>query len=261
MVRFFAPALIAALCTLAPLSMARAQGNAPAQKGAWSATGTLLEACTCAPPCSCNFGEGPSPHPYCHAVFAYKLEKAVYNGVDLSGLVVAAADGPNGESAFTDSRATPAQRPALEKLGKLIFAQGGAANTATRFTPAVITHEVKGNRLRLAIGQNGGWDADLILGRDGKTPIVVENNLIWPIARAVKGRTRTLNYKDTTAGAISGERTNANYGAFAFGGPLSGAVATATKKAAAPLRFASVKQPAVHPAHDSEKDCCKAKTK
>ena len=226
---FFAiPAsLCAALFCAAPA--ATAQKNDAPQKGKWTATGTLLEACTCAPPCSCNFGEAPSPHPYCHAVFGYRLQKAAYDGVDLSGLIIAAADGPKGESAFIDSRATIAQRPALQKLARLVFAQGGAANTAALFVPADLTHEIKGNHLHLAIGQNGGWDADVIVGRDGKTPIVVQNNLVWPIANAVKGRTTTLAYKDAQAGAISGTRTNANYGAFSFSGAVNGSQAALAK--------------------------------
>lgn len=230
MPRFSAPtasALVAAsvsaafVLLTAPEAHAQTSSPAAAQKGKWAAKGTLLEACTCAPPCSCNFGEPPSPHSYCHAVFAYRLTQAAYDGVDLSGLVVAAADGPNGESAFFDSRATSAQQAALQKLGKLLLAQGGAANNATRFVPAVLVHEVKGNHLRLAIGQNGGFDADVIIGRDGKTPVVVENNTVWPMFRATKGVTSSLTYKDATAGSISAQHTNANYGAFSFNGNVA----------------------------------------
>src|SRR5262249_7468602 len=144
--------------------------------GKWNATGTLLESCTCAVPCTCNFGEGPSPHSYCHAVFAYQLEKASWDGVDLSGLVVAGADGPQGISGFLYQRATPGQRPALEKLAQALFAQGGPNLGQRKYTPATLIHEVKGNDLRLDIAGHGGFTARIILGRDGKTPVMVENN-------------------------------------------------------------------------------------
>lgn len=213
------------LCTallLAPLTIAAGTylQSATAAPGQWNATGTLLESCTCAVPCTCNFGEGPSPHHYCHAVFAYKLDKASWNGVDLTGLVVGGADGPNGSSGYLDPRATPAQRPALEAIGRAIFAQGGPAGGPRRFAVAPITHEVKGNYLRLTLGNAGGFTANLIMGRDGKTPVVVENNTTWPIFRSYKGKA-ALSYRDAATGKVTGDGTNANYGTFTFTGRTS----------------------------------------
>ncbi|HEY6402533.1 MAG TPA: DUF1326 domain-containing protein, partial [Blastocatellia bacterium] len=49
----------------------------------WHISGALSEACTCSVPCTCNFGEGPSPHNYCHAVYAYGIKEGRYNGVKL----------------------------------------------------------------------------------------------------------------------------------------------------------------------------------
>ena len=87
---FFGVTAASLLMTGSPAVAAPPATNA----STWSASGTLLESCTCAVPCTCNFGEGPSPHPYCHAVFAYRLEKASWNGTDLSGLIIGGADGP-----------------------------------------------------------------------------------------------------------------------------------------------------------------------
>lgn len=185
----------------------------------WSAAGTLLESCTCAVPCTCNFGQGPSPKDTCNAVFAYRLEKASWDGIDLSGLVIAGADGPKGTAGFIDDRATAAQRPALEKLGAKLFAQGGPARIPKEWTPIALTHEVKGGVLHLAIGDKGGFTARILMGRDGKSPIVVENNLTWPIPRATKGISSTLSFQDDKAGSFSGEKTNANYGSFSFSAP------------------------------------------
>lgn len=196
-------------------SAASAQTAAP---GKWSATGTLLEACTCAVPCTCNFGEAPSPHSYCHAVFGYRVDKGSYEGVDLSGLVFGGADGPAGATGFLDERASAVQRPALEKLARRVFAQGGPSGGARRFAPVRIVHEVKGNDLRLDFAGRGGFRARVIIGRDGKTPVVVENNTVWPIRRAIKGKALPLAFQHESTGKINGDGSNANYGAFSFEG-------------------------------------------
>jgi hypothetical protein len=199
----------------------------------WTASGTLLESCTCAVPCTCNFGEGPSPHPYCHAVFAYRLEKANWNGTDLSGLIVGGADGPRGIIGFLDESATPEQRSVLEKLAKAILAQGGPARGPRRFVAVPITHTVQGNNLKLEIPGHGGFTATVILGRDGKSPVVVENNTVWPIPRAIKGKAKPLAYNDSIAGQFRGDGTNANYGKFSMSGPTEDKIVTRSVKAGA----------------------------
>lgn len=193
----------------------------------WIAEGTLLEACTCAVPCTCNFGQGPSPHNYCHAVYAYKLDKGAWNGVNVSGLIFGGADGPRGNIGFVDERATPAQSAVLEKLARVVFAKGGPAVGARTFLPARIRHQVDDHNLRLDIAGHGGFAARVIVGYDGKTPVVVENNTVWPIRRAIKAATHPLRYRDAHAGELRGENTNANYGAFAFTGPIREAVVAA----------------------------------
>ena len=217
------------LAALAAAALGIAAGVAPAApqaspgKGAWSARGTLLESCTCAVPCTCNFGEGPSPNHYCHAVFAYRLEKGQWDGVDLSGLVVGGADGPDGEVGFVDARATPEQRAALEKIGMAIFRQGGPVGRPRRFLAVPITHESKGRDLSLKLGTHGGFTAKVILGRDGRNPVVVENNTTWPIKRAIKGKASVLTLAESAgAGTINASGVNANFGEFDMSGKTAG---------------------------------------
>jgi hypothetical protein len=220
------------LAVLAALTISAVTHAAPPAKGQWAATGTLFEACTCAVPCSCNFGEPPSPHHYCHAVFAYRLENASWDGVDLSGLIVAGADGPKGGACFLDERATPAQRPALQRMARAVFSQGGPSNAPDMpFTFATITTSNAGNDLRLKIGESGGFTARVIVGRDGKSPVVVENNTVWPIPRAIKGKTSSLKFQDKSVGTISTSGTNANYGKFTMAGASGTATARATRRA------------------------------
>ena len=227
--------------------------------GFWFARGTLLEACTCAVPCTCNFGEGPSPHSYCHVTYAYKLENASYDGADLSGLVVGGVDATGKSIGFLDERATKEQRAALQKLAVAVFAQGGPAPGARRFVTAKITHEIRGAALALqfkssdaTLRAEGGFAARLIAGRDG-TPVVVENNPVWPIARAFKGKTSALRYSDALGNRIQTANSNANYGAFRFSGEAARLSKTAStrgvklaKKAAGGACCAPKKNGAAH---------------
>ena len=230
-------AATAALATLALGQGGEASSPAPTRAAAntWTAKGTLLESCTCAVPCSCNFGEGPSPHDYCHAVFAYKLDAgSAWGATDLGGLIFGGADGPKGNLGFLDERATPVQKTALRRVADKAFAEGGPAGGPRTWLTAKIVHSVNGNDLRLGLGDKGGFQARVIVGRDGKTPVVVENNTIWPIARAIKGKANPLQFRDPRVGTIRGDGSNANYGAFSLSGPTGGGAAVAARPVSSP---------------------------
>ncbi|MBC8102624.1 MAG: hypothetical protein H7Z41_08560, partial [Cytophagales bacterium] len=83
--------------------------------------------------------------------------------------------------------------------------------------------------LRLDIPGHGGFAATVITGRDGKSPVVVENNTVWPIPRAIKGKAKPLAYSDSVVGVIRGDGTNANYGAFSLSGSTGAVTVTHSK--------------------------------
>jgi hypothetical protein len=152
-------------------------------------------------------------------VFAYKLDPgSAWGTTDLSGLVFGGADGPKGNAGFLDARATREQRAALQMIAGAVFAQGGPANGPRAWTSVPITHTVNGNDLRLDLGAHGGFRARVIVGRDGRSPVVVENNTVWPIRRAIKGKALPLQFSHPAVGTVRGDGTNANYGAFSFSG-------------------------------------------
>ena len=66
----------------------------------------------------------------------------------------------------------------------------------------------------LEIGELGRFQSDTLLGIDGKTPVVVENNWSWNIHHGIKGKTRQLSYKDEFGNLIDTAATNANQGKF-----------------------------------------------
>src|SRR5712692_8445964 len=105
-------ALAAAL--LAPALALAAEG--PADHTPWRISGQLSEACTCSVPCTCNFGQGPSPSHTCWALFSLDIGKGRYGKTALNGLRLAGAAGANGMVAYLDERATPAQAGALQAI-------------------------------------------------------------------------------------------------------------------------------------------------
>ena len=199
-----------AVVTAADKSKAGNSGSAPGSTKAagehWEIAGDLSEACTCAVPCTCNFGEGPSPHHYCYSLYAVDIQKGHYGTVSLDGLHLARAHGKKSDVWYIDNRATPAQAEALKSIA------GHISNRKSYFASAHIAQEVgeKGNRLQ--VGDKGDFEADYILGGDKKTPIVVENNTAWNIPRSIKGKTKRLRYKDRYGNRFDVTRTNSNQG-------------------------------------------------
>ena len=184
----------------------------------WEATGMLLECCTCNVPCTCNFGQGSSPHSFCHTIYAYRLKTARYDNVVLDNLTFGGGEGAQGAFGFLDARATPAQRPALQRLALAVFGKGGASPGARRFAFVRITAEDDARAFHLDFEGSGGFKADILLGGDGKTPIIVENNLTWPVHRFIKGKTTTFTYKDPLGNDLRYTGTNANIGEFHLSG-------------------------------------------
>src|SRR5262245_15786270 len=65
-------------------------------------SGARSEAGTCSVPCTCSFGERPSPHNYCHTVYAYGIKEGNYNGVKLDGLKIGGMETAKGNALYLD---------------------------------------------------------------------------------------------------------------------------------------------------------------
>ena len=218
----FAPVSLAAQNALKP-------APAPAASATWEAEGRLLEACTCAVPCPCNFGQNPT-HDYCHTVYAYRLQRARWSGIALDGLVFGGGEADKGAVGYLDLRATSAQRAALQQLAQAVFAKGGASSGSRRWVWTPIKVEDTGRTFQAQFGESGGFTADLLMGADGRNPIVVENNVTWPVARFSKGKTTQFRYQDALGNHLALDGVNANLGTF----HLSGSTTIASNGSAKP---------------------------
>jgi hypothetical protein len=234
-----AGALLAAGVLVAAVRADEAGG--PAAKPSWRIRGALSEACSCSVPCTCNFGEsavpstsgeGPSGE-RCWTLFSLAIRRGYYGRVRLDGLHLAGAKGGKGFVYYLDARATPEQAEALQAIaafmgGRMYGTSGGGPSrnphdrsreflrrkTFLGFKSASIQQEAGPKANRLVIGDEGGFESDYIMGIDGKSPVMVENNWSWNIRHGIKAKTKRLHYRDEFGNAFDLTGTNANQGEF-----------------------------------------------
>ncbi|HEU4387441.1 MAG TPA: DUF1326 domain-containing protein [Blastocatellia bacterium] len=196
-----------------------ASGRGGEQAGRWHIKGALSEACTCNVPCTCNFGEGPSPHPFCYVVYAYEIREGQFNDVRLDGLRFGGMETAKGNALYLDSRADGERRAALESLARKVMRingdrMGGAKLLGIKYVEINQQYDGRGDSLDL--GGAGSFKTYYIMGRDKTKPVVVVNNTEWPIHEAIKGKTESFVIKDGYGNQYSARNTNSNHGDFEF---------------------------------------------
>lgn len=198
---------------------------------AWKIEGAITEACTCSVPCSCNFGEGPSPHSYCYPFYSYHVRKGSYGDVSLDGLHFGSADLKSGRYMFMDERATERQREALRLIMARVVERVPAEKAEEkakeiageiRYVAVEQTYDDRKNFLRVA--GFGEFAADYIMGMDKRSPVVVRNNTTWRVLDAIKAKTSIYKVR-VGRDSVNTKETNSNQGDFEysadmnFGGP------------------------------------------
>jgi hypothetical protein len=188
----------------------------------WAIRGALTETCTCSVPCTCNFGEQPSPHSYCYPFYAYHIQKGHYGDTVLDDLHFGSADLKNGRTMFIDERATEQQREALRLILARIIERVSAEEAAAKakeIAPRILYSAVKqeyGDRSNhLEVAGLGQFSADYVLGMDKSQPIVVRNNTTWRIRDAIKARTTIYRIR-AGKDVIDLKDTNSNQGEFEY---------------------------------------------
>lgn len=211
-----------------PLVGARSNASAATDEaaskapGSWAIRGALTETCTCSVPCTCNFGEQPSPHSYCYPFYSYHIHKGNYGDVALDGLHFGSADLKNGRTMFIDERADERQREALRLiLARSVErvsaeeAEAKAKEIAPRILYAAVKQEYGEMRNHLEVAGLGQFSADYIAGLDKTQPVVVRNNTTWRIRDAIKAKTTVYRIK-AGKDVIEVKDTNSNQGEFEY---------------------------------------------
>jgi hypothetical protein len=192
----------------------------------WHITGTLSEACTCSVPCTCNFGESPSPHAFCWAIVGMTIDKGMYGDTPLDGLHIAGANGAKGFTFYYDDSATPEQVKAVHDIVETMWTKGMKANGITDVKkappemrllgvfPAHIEHSTDSKSNHVLITNLGRFDGNYIMGIDGKTPVGVANNYSFNLQNNIKAKTTVMRYHDRFGNKIDFKDTNSNQGQF-----------------------------------------------
>jgi hypothetical protein len=198
---------------------------APTNEGGnyrWKLAGALSEACTCSIPCTCNFGEGPSPHSYCYPFYSYDIRKGNYDDVVLDGLRFGAADLKSGRTIFIDERASERQRQALRLIAMRVIVHTSAEEAERRakeYEPSTrysaITQEYGPDSNHLKVEGIGEFQARYIMGLDKRQPVVVRNNTTWRIREAIKAKTTRYRVQ-VGRDRFNVKDTNSNQGEFEY---------------------------------------------
>ena len=201
--------------------------EAAAADKSWKITGALTEACTCAVPCSCNFGEGPSPHSYCYPFYSYHIREGRYGDVALDGLHFGSADLKNGRYMFMDERASERQREALRVIMARVIerapaeeAEQKAKEIADKIEYAQVEQEYDLRKNRLKVEGIGEFAADYIMGLDKSAPVVVRNNTTWRVHDAIKAKTSVYKAR-AGRDAVDTKDTNSNQGDFDYSSEMN----------------------------------------
>ena len=198
----------------------------PTPGARWHIQGAMSDACSCAVPCTCTFGRGPSPHHYCYGMDSYKIEQGNFNDISLNGLKFGIVHAQHGSTLYIDKNATPVQHAALMQIANQvlglkdrIYPSGSAApRIATRDVP--ITHEYDDRGNHVKFGDDGEFRGRYLMGRDHKTPIILKNNPDVDILDLIKGYSEfyhyafghnRFSYKDTNSGQGAFEYDSSKY--------------------------------------------------
>lgn len=189
----------------------------------WWWKADYVETCNCAHGCPCNLTQIPTDGT-CKSVVAWEIREGACDGVRLDGLILGFMEywpNPihkgNGTCViYIDERADPAQRTALERIGRGEAGDGGPFSVfaATHGTPPVVVHgpirlERNGRRVDLALGELARASIGPIredLGGEANARLVMPTGFIFTDGDIVNTDACTVNapglrfsYQNTSA--------------------------------------------------------------
>ena len=155
-------------------------------------------------------------------MYSYKIDKGKYRDLKLDSLKFGSVDARYGRTVYIDSQANAEQRAALLTIADSVlglkdsvqfYSGQSMTHIATKYTDILQEWDGKGNHVKL--GEDGEFRAQYIIGRDGKTPVVVKNNTTWAIDEAIKGKTSLFKYHNGR-NQFGFTETNSNQGDFVY---------------------------------------------
>ena len=144
-------------------------------------------------------------------MFSVDIDHGHYGSVQLDGLHLAGVHGKKGDVWYIDQRANPEQAAALHAI---TLDLDDTRRRSTHWDVAGIQQKVGDKSHQLDIEGHGGFKADYLIGMDGKTPILVENNPSWNIQHGIKAKATELEYHDQHGNKYSFKGVNSNQGRF-----------------------------------------------
>jgi hypothetical protein len=116
---------------------------------------------------------------------------------------------------YLDQRANAEQAAALRSI---TLDLDDTRERSTHWDNAQITQQIGDKGQELEIEGHGGFKADYLIGMDGKTPIVLENNPSWNIQHGIKAKATELKYQDQHGNKYKFSGVNSNQGQFDWTG-------------------------------------------
>jgi hypothetical protein len=181
-------------------------------------TGRILEACSCAIPCTCNFGQAPSPHAFCEYLAVFEFTGGDLNRVHLAGLRMAMSSDRFGKNiVYVDAGAPAESREALTKIARWVLSLENKQPTGLEATPIELSLHDAAMTASLVEG-NAQISARPLVGNDGKSPLVVTQPVLFgqfPVTRSRKAAASHLLVRSSES-SFEYHNTNANDAVFEF---------------------------------------------
>lgn len=169
--------------------------------------GRLLEVCTCDVLCPCWIGDDPDGDGTCQAITAWRIDKGVIDGVDVSGLTIANLAHIPGNILqgnirvvwVLDDRATPQQQGALlsawtGKLGGPLADYAHLVSEVAAVERLPVTFTVEGGEGRIQLGALGEAEMKVMVGATGQ-PTTLHDTIFSTIPGSPAYTSRATYYQ------------------------------------------------------------------
>jgi hypothetical protein len=175
-----------------PVVVSAQKGSKKTTGTTWAIKGDYVDACSCSPVCTCEFGV---PMEGCEGMGAFKIKEGHYGETSLNGATVAMYLKPGVEHAlYFDESVTAAQREALTKIVDKSLADVGGSDLGTK--TAKVNFSYGAGKAAVEVPGVMTMRAEETKGMDGKKPIVLANSFNPLASKVMHGKATENDYND-----------------------------------------------------------------